>query len=66
VPLFNVISPGFVIVEFYIHRISIISSELCRITEERVCDAVEPEMSAYFSAHVVSLSQSYESSVFVV
>jgi hypothetical protein len=39
------------------------SSELCKITKERICEAIEPEMSAFFSAHVISLSQSCESSL---
>lgn len=65
-PLFNVIYPSFVILDFYIQRINIMSSELCKITKERICEAIEPVMSAYFSVHVISLSQSYKNSLFVV
>jgi hypothetical protein len=39
------------------------SNELWKVTKERICDAIEPEMSAYFSAHVISLSQSSQTSL---
>jgi hypothetical protein len=62
-PLFNVIYPSFVILDFYFQWINITSSELCKIAKERIGEAIELEMSAYFSAHVISLSQSCESNV---
>jgi hypothetical protein len=61
--LFNVICPSFVILDSYAHRITIMSSELYKITKERIYEAIEPQMSAYFPPHIASLSQSREISM---